>query len=225
MESQPNEMYVNEWLTWESAFDCECNPPQPVGSIFPDWYRNLSGDLRNYKPEGFGGNHTARQCLGLRGLTGIGYTIPTFIEIARPDTRLSRSFVTAQQLYGTKWAEKDSNGNDIWETRILFFPWRAKMAKGWKMLITSYLLDWNDNYHCFSGSVEPNYNISPANGIGSGYEWPVELDIDNYNYYNIEMVVAFRKGYTIPSGTLLFTAIPLWDPTHVPRKYEYKQNI
>jgi hypothetical protein len=208
-------------ILWEPAVDCAVEEPQLVSNFYPPWYKCLSGNLRDYQDTDFGPNHTARHCLGLRGLSDIGYTVPVPADIVWDEfTAMSRGGVTPQQLHGTKWAEKDENGEEKWVLRIITLPWRAKLKKNWRLLITPYMLDWSDNYFCFSGAVEANYQFD-NNTIGGHYIWDQYLDHKYYNYFNLEMVVAIRKGATIKKDSLLFTAIPLYDKNHSKNRYSY----
>jgi hypothetical protein len=85
------------------------------------------------------------------------------------------------------------------------------MSKGWRLLILPYLLDWSSDWQEFAGTVEPNYHIVDGTGIGSGLKWTQQIDTE-YNYYNIETVVAVRRSATIAAGTVTFTAVPYYDP-------------
>ena len=85
------------------------------------------------------------------------------------------------------------------------------MAPGWRLLILPYLLDWSDDWNEFSGVVEPNYDIQNNTDIGSGLKWTQQID-HNYNYYNLETVIAYKRSVTVSKGTLTFCAVPLFDP-------------
>jgi hypothetical protein len=85
------------------------------------------------------------------------------------------------------------------------------MALGWRLLILPYLLDWSGDWHEFAGTVEPNYHIVNGTGIGSGLKWTQPI-LNEYNYYNIETVLAIKRSATIAQGTVTFTAVPMYDP-------------
>ena len=221
---------VNNYLTWEYSSDPDiqylnCPAPEPVKNFLPDWFRNLKGNLRDYMPEGFGLQHTIRHCLGFRGLLNIGYTIPLPEALDGYDTYFNRGHLHPEMLHGTHWANKsdrpwtqniDSNGFQDsspyeYQFRLMFWPWRARMAPGWRLIILPYLLDWNKDWHEFAGSVEPNYETHGNTSVGSGLKWDMPLD-KTYNYYNLETVMAFRRGTTVKKGTVTFCAVPYYDP-------------
>jgi hypothetical protein len=161
---------------------------------------------------------TIRNCLGFRGLANIGYTIPLPETVNSYDTYFSRGRLHPDMLSGTQWA---NTGTEPWAdgdsspyeycVRLLHWPWRARMALGWRLLILPYLLDWSTDWNEFAGTVEPNYDIVNSTGIGSGLKWTQQINTQ-YNYYNLETVVAFKRSTQIDQGTVTFTAVPLFDP-------------
>ena len=221
---------VNNYLTWEYSLDPDiqylnCPAPEPVKNFLPEWFRDLKGNLREYLPEGFGLQHTIRHCLGFRGMLNIGYTIPLPETLDGYDTYFSRGHLHPEMMHGTQWANRsedawthalDSNGlldssPYEYQFRLMFWPWRARMSPGWRMIILPYLLDWNKDWHEFAGAVEPNYEVHGDNSVGSGLKWDMPLD-KTYNYYNLETVMAFRRGTTVKKGTVTFCAVPYYDP-------------
>jgi hypothetical protein len=221
---------VNDYLTWEYSSDPEiqylnCPAPEPVKNFLPEWVRNLKGNLKEYLPEGFGMQHTIRHCLGFRGLLNIGYTIPLPETIDGYDTYFSRGHLHPEMMHGTQWANRskgawthvpDFKGNRDsspyeYQFRLMFWPWRARMALGWRLIILPYLLNWNQDWHEFAGSVEPNYEVHNGTSIGSGLKWHQLID-NKYNYYNLETVMAFRRGTMVDKGTVTFCAVPYYDP-------------
>jgi hypothetical protein len=78
-------------------------------------------------------------------------------------------------------------------------------------LILPYLLDWSQDWQEFAGTVEPNYHVVDGTGIGSGLKWSQPIR-NEYNYYNLETVMAYKRSVTVPAGTVTFTAVPLYDP-------------
>jgi hypothetical protein len=217
MKSQPAEIKVSENLTWESARvdsflqDFDCGSPQPIRDFIPDWYRSLKGDLCSYRDDSWRYNHTARYCKGLQGLRNVGWTIPLPVDITAKQNVVSRKLVVPEMLYGTMWNEKDAEGKHVWDLTIIFWPWRARLSKGWQMMTTAYHLDWSPDWFSFAGMPPANYSINPdKNGIGNMYQWEQSLDTERYDYYNIETVHAFRCGTCIPKDTVTFslTIIP-----------------
>jgi hypothetical protein len=190
-----------DYLTWEYSTDpdiqyIDCPKPTPVRNHLPKWFKELRGNLQEYLPEGFGDQHTIRHCLGFRGLLDIGYTIPLPETLDGYDTYFARGHLHPAMLYGTHWANKgDTQWADddysLYEYRVklLHWPWRARMNPGWRMIILPYLLDWSTDWNEFAGAVEPNYN-----------------------YYNIETVLAYKRTAQIDKGTVTFCAVPLFDP-------------
>jgi hypothetical protein len=214
MKNQPASVKVNDYLCWESArlddflADLDCEPPQPTQNFLPEWYANLKGDLRSYRTDDWRYNHTVRYCKGLQGLHSIGWTMPLPIDITAEQNVISRKIVVPEMLYGTMWNEKDQNNQHVWDFTIVFWPWRARLAKGWKMFTTAYHLDWNPDWFEFSGLPPANYSVNlEKNSIGSMYQWEQALDTDTYDYYNIETVLAFRRGTTIKKGAITFSLI------------------
>lgn len=208
---------VTPYLTWEPYRKCYTPAPIAIKNFYPQWFKELKSNLKKYQEEDYIGNRTARHCAGLRGLMDIGYTIPTPYDIeSNQINKLVRMGVTPQMLHGTKWSELDEQGQEKYVLRIMTFPWRAKMAKGWRLLITDYAMDWHNDWFCFSGAPDGNLNARKQGKIGGQYVSAIPIDPDAYNYYNLEMVIALRKECVIPKDSVLFTAIPIYDPTYVP---------
>ena len=214
MKNQPASIEVSRNLTWESARvdeflqDFNCPPPQPIKDYIPQWYRDLKGDLCSYRDDSWRNNYTARYCKGLQGIRHIGWTIPLPVDITHEQNVISRKIVVPEMLYGTQWNDRDSNGDHIWDLTVVFWPWRARLTKGWRMMIMAYPLDWRLDWFSFAGMPPANYEINQEkNCVGSMYQWQQPLDTDTYNYYNIETVYAFRKGTIIPQGSITFSAV------------------
>lgn len=214
MLRQPSQIQVSEHLVWESARvddflkDFDCVAPQPTNNFIPSWFKDLKGDLRSYRNDDWRYNHTARYCKGLQGLHNIGWTIPLPVDLTSQENIISRKNVVPEMLYGTMWNEKDSLGRHVWDLQVVFWPWRARLTKGWKMLITPYYLDWNPDWFTFAGMTPANYKIfQEKNGIGNMYQWEQELDTEKYDYFNIETVHAIRQGAYIPKDTVTFSLI------------------
>lgn len=85
------------------------------------------------------------------------------------------------------------------------------MSLGWRLLILPNLIDWSSDWHEFAGTVEPNYSVVNNTGIGSGLTWSQTID-SNYNYYNLETVIASKRAIQVSKGTMTFCAVPLFDP-------------
>jgi hypothetical protein len=185
----------------------------------PQWFKGLKA----HKDEiTLAEQQTIRNCLGFRGIANIGYTIPLPEEITGFDTYFSRGRLHPEMIHGTKFAANPGGpwtepGGNIdyspyeFRIRLLHWPWRARMAPGWRMLILPYLLDWSDEWTEFAGTVEPNYDIRDGTGIGTGLKWTQPID-PGYNYYNLETVIACKRTVVIPKGTVTFCAVPLYDP-------------
>jgi hypothetical protein len=181
----------------------------------PAWFRNQKARKQEIN---IADQQTIRNCLGFRGLAGLGYTIPLPEELTGYDTYFSRGRLHPDMLYGTRWA---NTGTEPWadddtslyeyRIRLLHWPWRARMAPGWRMLILPYLLDWPADWNEFAGIVEPNYDVRNGTSIGSGLKWTQPID-HNYNYYNLETVIAFKRSVTVAKDTVTFCAVPLYDP-------------
>lgn len=220
---------VNDYLTWEYCQDpdiqyLECDPPTHMRNHMPEWFKNLKSRkeeivLGDKSGQPLAESQTIRNCLGFRGLATLGYTIPLPETIDGYDTYFSRGRLHPEMLHGTQWANK---GTEPWteddyslyeyRIRLLHWPWRAKMSPGWRLLILPYLLDWSNDWNEFAGMVEPNYNITHDGcGVGHGLKWTQPVD-HNYNYYNLETVIAFKRSVTVAKGTVTFCAVPLYDP-------------
>ena len=211
---------VNDYLTWEYCTDPDiqylaCDPPTPMRGHMPDWFKQQKARKAEID---IAEQQTIRNCLGFRGLATLGYTIPLPEELTGYDTYFSRGRLHPDMLYGTKWANTGdrpwvADDSSLYEYRIrlLHWPWRARMAPGWRLLILPYLLDWSNDWHEFAGTVEPNYEVNFGNSIGTGLKWTQPID-HNYNYYNLETVIAFKRSVTVTKGTVTFCAVPLYDP-------------
>lgn len=227
----PNQsVKATDYLTWESCadsrYDFDCPPPTPIAHHLPDWFKNLKGNITQYLPEGFGPGETIRYCVGFRGLLDIGYTMPLPVPVGGWQTHFASGNLHPEMIYGTIWAEKPGGPwNDPTETdcgkdfspykyrmKLLFWPWRAKMAKGWRLLILPSPWEWHAEWQEFAGAPRPNYQINNSGtGLGNYSNW--ELPIDTaYNYYNIETVLAVHREHVIPAGTVTFWAVPVYDP-------------
>lgn len=203
--------FADRDLVWNNI---DISPIQPIRKQLPTWLKNLKGDIRNYFPAGFGLDHTARHCLGLSGLAHVGYTCPLPMDIKsfdyEPNPLGNQNFHPAT-LTGTKWANtlpgfevSEHLHNYEWNLRLLEWPWRVKLPKNWRMLITGYMLDWSDDWYCFNGS--PPAIVSKRRHRRQKYSQKIDK---NFNYFNLEIVIAIKNGVTIPKGTCLFTAIPV----------------
>jgi hypothetical protein len=221
-----NDVQVNDYLTWEYCTDpdiqyLECPPPEPMNHFLPNWFKSQKAYKQEIQtPDGsaIADQQTIRNCLGFRGISNLGYSIPLPETLTCFDTYFNRGRLHPEMLYGTKWANKAQipwtpNDTSLYEysIRLLHWPWRAKMAPGWRLLILPYLLDWSDDWNEFAGTVEPNYNICNGTGIGTALKWHQPID-QQYNYYNLETVIAFKRSTTVAKGTVTFCAVPLYDP-------------
>jgi len=119
---------------------------------------------------------------------------------------------------GNLWndASDTHNGKDWspykYRMKLLFWPWRARMAPGWRMMIVPNLWEWHTEWHAFSGAPKANYHVNfEKTGLGSHSKWDIPLDT-NYNYYNLETVLAVHREHVIPAGTVTFWAIPIYEP-------------
>jgi len=182
----------------------------------PNWFK----DLKARRPTvDIAEQQTIRNCLGFRSIAAIGYTIPLPETVTLYDTYFNRGRLHPAMVEGTCWANREDGrtwapGDSSpyeYGIRLLHWPWRARMAPGWRLLILPYLLDWSSNWHEFAGTVEPNYEVNNGTDIGSGLKWSYPI-LSEYNYYNIETVVAVKRSATIALGTVTFTAVPMYDP-------------
>jgi len=211
---------VNDYLTWEYSTDPDiqylnCPAPTSMHNHIPEWFKNQKARKQEIN---IADQQTIRNCLGFRGLATLGYTIPLPEELTGHDTYFSRGRLHPEMLYGTQWANQ---GSEPWTTddtslyeyriRLLYWPWRARMSPGWRLLILPYLLDWSNDWNEFAGIVEPNYEVNFGNSIGVGLKWTQPID-HNYNYYNLETVMAYKRSVTVTKGTVTFCAVPLYDP-------------
>lgn len=219
------EVIVNNYLTWEYCEDpdiqyLECPAPQPMQNFLPNWFKELKGNFSQYDQDGDSFMYTIRHCLGFQGVLGLGYTIPLPETIDGYDTKFSQGRLHPEMMHGTRFANRlhkrlHPGDNSFYEYRfkLLHWPWRAKMAKGWRLIILPYLLDWPADWQEFPGAVQPNYDVhSTHNQIGSWLQWNFPFVPARYNYYNIETVVALRRNTTIEKGTVTFCALPFFDP-------------
>ena len=217
---------VTDYLTWESCDDprfnyLNCPAPVPSRNHLPTWVKELSGNLREYLPGGFAADHTIRHCLGFRGLMDIGYTMPLPEIIGGGDSAFSTGRLHPEMIHGTQWAQTwptwgpadcwadpISNQPDYspyrYRIKLLHWPWRVKMAPGWKMLTLPNLWDWNEDFNTFSGAQNANLGSSNCN-------WSFPYD-PAYSYYNIETVMAIRRDRVVPAGAITFCLVPIYQP-------------
>ena len=200
---------MNNFLEWEYCDDPEiqylkCPAPTPMRNHMPEWFKKLKGKRDEVT---FAEQQTIRNCLGFRGLASIGYTIPLPEDLDGYDTYFSRGRVQPAMIEGTlfanqgdkPWADDDYS---LYEYRfkILNYPWRAKMAKGWRLLILPYLLDWNNDWNEFAGTVEPNYDVQHGTQIIKihrikrikSYFCIAEIELMTLREFNLESLLSGR---------------------------------
>jgi hypothetical protein len=226
---------VTDYLTWESCndprFDFDCPPPTPIANHLPEWFKDMRGNIREYLPEGFGADHTIRHCVGFRGLLDVGYTIPLPVPIGGWQTHFASGNLHPEMVHGTPWAEKPggpwndptepNTGKDFspykYRMKLLFWPWRARMAPGWRLMILPNPWEWHTEWQAFAGAPRPNYQFNNSHtGLGNYSNWELPID-ENYNYSNIETVLAVHREHVIPAGTVTFWAVPVYDPAALPQ--------
>jgi hypothetical protein len=219
------DIQVTDYLTWEYSQDpdiqyLQCPAPTPIRNHMPQWFKDQKA--HSVDIDFVDNKQTVRNCLGFRGLASIGYTIPLPETLTGDDTYFSRGRLHPAMMYGTQFAScpggpwQEPNGTVDYSPyeyrfKLLHWPWRACMAPGWRMLILPYLLDWNQDWTEFAGTVEPNYEIENGTGIGTGLKWTQPIDTQ-YNYYNLETVMAFKRNIQVLKDTVTFCAVPLYDP-------------
>jgi hypothetical protein len=78
-------------------------------------------------------------------------------------------------------------------------------------MINSHPLNWSQNWFTFTGIVD-YATLTPNNDREIGSLWPYDYELDpNYQYYNIETVMAFRfPSLEIPVGTPVFSIVPIY---------------
>lgn len=192
----------------------------------PDWFKKLGGDIRQYLPEGFGADHTIRQCLGFRGLLDIGYAMPLPEPVGGAQTHFASGNLHPEMVHGTPWADcpggpwpdpqEPTHGLDFspyrYRIKLLFWPWRARLAPGWRMAILPNPWEWSPHWQSFAGAPRPNYQFnSEHTGLGNYNRWEIACQ-PGYNYINIENVLAVERSHAIPAGTVTFWAVPIYDP-------------
>ena len=241
------QLQSTDYLTWQRALPVEMPnlpdrqafpiedwaQPTPIKNCLPRWYKNLPGNLKNLnlsettQNQGIltsHGHRSAKLCLGLRGITTVGWTIPLSHNLTNPvtypchDGNVGRkeTMLHPAMITGSGFDQLREDGEYQWEIRIVSFPWRACMAPGWRLMITAHPLTWSPDWFCFSGCVDANYR---HNGTNIGSFWNFEYDMDlSKNYYNVEVVLAIRacadRTVTIPAGTCVFSLVPIYDPDY-----------
>ena len=224
-------MQVNPYLAWEYCDDpdiqyLDCPAPTPMRNHMPEWFKKLKAKKDDIT---IAEQQTIRNCLGFRGLANIGYTIPLPETIDGFDTYFSRGRLQPSMIDGTIFGKKGESYVDkslhLYRIKLLCYPWRAKMAKGWRLLILPYLLDWNNDWNEFAGTVEPNYDVQHGRQIGSSLKWTTPIDTQ-YNYYNLETVIAYKRSLPkLEKGTLTFCAVPLFDPELLDKQTKGVYNV
>jgi len=219
----PNQsIQVTDYLTWESCDDprfthLPVDAPTPSRNHLPKWVKELSGNIREYLPDGFAQDHTIRHCLGFRGLMDIGYTMPLPEVVGGGDSEFARGRLHPEMIHGTQWAKQgggpwtdptSATGFDPshyqYRIKLFHWGWRAKMAPGWRMLTLPTLWDWSEDFNTFSGAQSANLESSACI-----YSIPID---PAYCYYNIETVMAIRRDRMIPKGAITFCVVPIYQP-------------
>jgi hypothetical protein len=207
------EIQANSILTWQRSSDASadlCPDPVPIQTVIPNWFKSLKGNFGHYSNNS-DYVHTARHCLGLRGAMNLGWTIPWQSGFIRGVP------LHAEQLHGSIWAEK-LDQDYKWHMHIMCWPWRARLPRGWRLLMAAHPLVWSQDWFAFAGCVDSNYHVIDQHNVGLFWNYDYTIDQD-YCYFNIENVMAFRQrdGYdAIPPGTPIFSAIPVYDPDYEP---------
>jgi len=219
----PNQsIQVTDYLTWESCDDprftnLSVDAPTPSRNHLPKWVKELSGNIREYLPDGFAQDHTIRHCMGFRGLMDIGYTMPLPEVVGGGDSEFAKGRLHPEMIHGTQWAKQgggpwtdptSATGFDPspyqYRIKLLHWAWRAKMAPGWRLLTLPTLWDWSEDFNTFSGAQSANLESSACI-----YSIPMD---PAYCYYNIETVMAIRRDRMIPKGTITFCVVPIYQP-------------
>ena len=205
---------IHDNVTWQRSHETSaelCADPVPIQDVIPPWFKQLRGSFSTYSADpGF--THTARHCLGLRGAMTLGWTIPWRSGFIRGVP------LHTEQLHGSIWAEQHEHG-PRWHLHVMCYPWRAKLPQGWRLLMYAHPLVWSHDWFSFAGAVDANYTVINGTDIGSFWNYDYEIE-QHHGYFNLEHVMAFRErdGYDdIPEGTPLFAAVPVYDPSYVPR--------
>lgn len=227
-----------DYLSWEMACvdsEFDITEPRPLAKCLPTWYTELPGNLKNLNMN-FGdkqfvveGHHwrSGKFCLGLRGIKSLGYTIPLpeqlnwYPELQDARHWWKEQLLHPEMLHGSRWCT-NNQGHYDWNIKIISFPWRAKMAPGWRLMITAHPLNWSPDWHCFSGCVDANFRVSAdGHDIGEFWNFPQPIDTD-YNYYNVETVLAIRENsMPIDAGECFFSMVPVYDPDYQPAVFKH----
>jgi len=136
-----------------------------------------------------------------------------------PVTNLHTVELHPEMLHGSIWSEKNADDTYCWRIFVLSWPWRAKMSKGWRLLMTANPFHWSRSWHAFTGCVDENYR---HDGYNINYFWNFDYPIDeNFSYYNVETVIAIDSDYTLlDAGISVMNMIPVWDPDYQPKKFK-----
>lgn len=208
---QPKEVYVNEYLTWESARvddyvkDLECNPPVRTMNHLPDWFRNLKNKLNTYTQDHDRYNNTARACLGLRSLLQNSYTITMPIVYDGEQNVICRKILHPEMLHGTCFA-RQLNDEYEWDLALIAFPWRAKLHKDYILQVQEHGIVWSNELKVFTGQIPANHNYNAdRNGFGNLYSWEIVPDTEQFNYCNIELVIAHKKNFQLKVNDAFFS--------------------
>ena len=211
MKYQPKEVTVDEHLAWESARlddyvqDLECNPPVMTINHLPVWFRNIKNDLSKYTNDHERYNNTARACLGLRGLLHNTFTIPMPVSYNGEQNIICRKIFHPEMLHGTMFADKMDDDYE-WDFALIAFPWRARLNKGYILQVQEHGLEWSNNLKVFTAQIPANHNFNEVkNGFGNLYSWEQEPNTDQYNYCNIEVVIAHKKNFKIDVNDAFFS--------------------
>lgn len=207
----PEQIIINDCVTFESAkYDKYAegkNAPGPVSLMghLPSWYKHLKANLLDYRKDEFRYNNTVRKCKGMREHLKHSYTIPLYEQFTGDESWYVRKIFQPEMMYGTKFCDKDQQGNYIWDFALFAFPWRAKLPKGHSIMTSPYGLEWIDGLEIFTGIAPTDLPIIEGKNSTTNL-WSYNLPIDEaYSYANIEGVIAYKKGILLEKNTVLFS--------------------
>lgn len=154
------------------------------------------------------------ECLHVHGYVP---SVTTHGRFAGRPRLVSMSWLHPEMVHGTPWTEKDQQGDYRWNMMLISWPWRAKLAENWRLMVMANQFDWDHQYHVFTGCVDGNYRPEHE-------AWSFDQPRDpGYNYVNLDIVVAVSAGHVIPESRCIFTAVPIYDPGYTPAQRRPKR--
>jgi len=122
-----------------------------------------------------------------------------------------------EMVHGTDFAELTEDDYK-WQLYLIRWPWRAKLPKGWRLLVIENPLLFRTDCKVFTGCVDANYVKYNDENMHREDNYTQTLDFDNYNYFFVDAVMAVRRNefVELSKEDPIISLIPVYDPDYKP---------